>query len=183
MIKDLNELTFEGLKLSSRARAAVEDFVWIRLGLNQGKVEQSAAGRPPKDELEVYGRTLGDELNHFIRQSSSARHCVDILVGGDSGMVAVDLVAGDGRSRAVNVWMASEQGAHQLVETRRQLTEQRAQWLYFNRNLRVYDGSRTYILKPLQHFHWTRTQAVQDAGEIIADCLEPEPSASARTLN
>jgi len=183
LIKDLNELTFEGLKLSSRARAAVGDLVRIRLGLIRGKIEQSAIGQPPSDELEAYGRTLGDELDQFIGQSSSTRHRIDILVGGDSGMVVVDVVAGDAGRRAVSVWEASEQGAHQLAETRRQLIEQRSQWLYFNRNLRVYDGSRTYILKPLQRFHWTRTQAIQDAAGIIADCLEPEPSASPRTVN
>jgi hypothetical protein len=180
-VKELNDLTFEGLKLSSRARAAVEDLVRVRLGLNQGKIEQSAVRQPPKEELEVYAQTLRDELDDFISQSSSTRHRIDILVGGNSGLVAVDLVAGGG-DRAVNVWSASERGALQLAETRRRLIEHRAQWLYFNRNLRIYEGSRTYVLKPLQRFHWTRTQAIQDATEIIADCLEPEPNISLRTL-
>ncbi len=183
LIKSLNDFTFEALKFSSRARAAVEDLVRVQLALNQGKIEQSAVRQPPRDELEAYGRTLRDELDHFISQSTATRHRVDILVGGGSGLVAVDLVEGDGGHRAVNVWSASDREAHQLAETRRRLTEQRAQWLYFNRNLRAYEGSRTYILKPLQRFHWTRTQAVQDSAEIIAECLEPEPSTSTRTVN
>ncbi len=182
LVSELNELTSEGLKLSSRARAAVEDLVRVRLGLIQGKVEQSAVGRPPKDELAAYARTLRDELDQFISQSSSTCHCVDVLFGGDSGLVMVDLADDRGR-RPVRIWGASEAGGRQLAETRRLLTEKRAQWLYFNRNLRIYEGSRTYILKPLQRFHWTRTQATQDAAEIIADCLEPEPNLSTRTLN
>lgn len=181
-VDELNELTFNSLKLSSRGRAAVQDLVRIRLGLNQGKMEQSAVARPLNSELEAYGRTLEGELDHFVSHSSSARHCVDILVGGGSGMVVVDLVAGESR-RAVSVWREDEQGSHQLAEARRRLTQERAQWLYFNRNLRVYDGSRSYVLKPLQRFQWTRTQAIQDAAEIIADCLEPEPSGRARTLD
>ena len=183
LVKEINDFTFEALKLSSRSRAAVEDLVRVRLGLNQGKMEKSAVRPPASDELDAYARTLRDELDQFIRQSSSTRHQIDVLVGGDSGLVAVDLVAGDGGHCAVNVWSASERGVHQLAETRRRLTEQRAQWLYFNRNLRVYEGSRTYVLKPLQRFQWTRTQAIQDAAEIIADCLEPEPGAPTRTLN
>ena len=182
LVKELNDFTFEALKLSSRARAAIEDLVRVRLGLNQGKIEQSAVGQPSTDELKAYAQTLRDELDHFISQSSSNRHRIDILADGDSGLVAVDLVSGGG-NRAVNVWSASEQGSHQLAETRQRLTEHRAQWLYFNRNLRVYEGSRTYVLKPLQRFHWTRTQAIQDAAEIVADCLESEPSSSTRTLN
>jgi hypothetical protein len=182
-VDELNELTFDALKLSSRARAAVEDLVRVRLGLNQGKIEQSAVGQPPNDELEAYARTLRDELDDFIGQSSSTRLRVDILAGGNSGLVAVNLGAGGVGHLPVNVWTPSEREALQLVETRRRLTEHRAQWLYFNRNLRVYEGSRTYVLKPLQRFHWTRTQAIQDAAEIIADCLALEPRASTRTLN
>jgi hypothetical protein len=96
-------------------------------------------------------------------------------------LVAIELVHGIEAQRAGNIWTASSSEALQLAETRRRLMEQRAQWLYFNRNLRVYEGSRTYILKPLQRFHWTRTQAIQDAAEIIADCLEPESGTG--TLN
>ena len=62
------------------------------------------------------------------------------------------------------------------------LTERRNQWLYFNRNLRIYDGSRTYILKPPQRLYWTETQAMQDAGEIIADSIQPQSRESARAV-
>lgn len=56
----------------------------------------------------------------------------------------------------------------------------RSQWVYFNRNLRIYEGSKIYILKPLQRLHWTRTQAVQDAGEIIAETVQPQMEESER---
>ena len=180
-IDELNELTSDSLKLNSHARAAVWDLTRVRMGLNQGKVEQSAVGHPSKNELETYRQTLGDDLDQFTSQSSSVRHSVDILTGADSGLVAIELVHGIEAQRAGNIWTASSSEALQLAETRRRLMEQRAQWLYFNRNLRVYEGSRTYILKPLQRFHWTRTQAIQDAAEIIADCLEPESGTG--TLN
>ena len=182
-IDELNELTFDTLKLSWRARAAVGDLVGIRLGLIEGKIDQSAVRKPSKDELESYARRLGDDLDEFISQSSSARHHVDLLIGADSGLVAIELDHGVEAQSAGNVWTASEPEARQLAEIRERLIEQRAQWLYFNRNLRVYEGSRTYILKPLQRFHWTGTQAIQDAAEIIADGLEPEPGVPARTLN
>ena len=76
----------------------------------------------------------------------------------------MDLLAGEGGHSPVTVWNASEAGARQLAETQRRLTEQRAQWLYYNRNLRVYEGSpNLYIETAAQRFHWTRTQAIQDA--------------------
>ena len=91
-------------------------------------------------------------------------------------MVAIDLIEGTARQQTASVLDASATQASILTQTRTRLMEQRAQWLYFNRNLRVYDGPRTYILKPLQRLHWTRTQAITDAREIIADSLNSDPS-------
>ncbi len=58
-----------------------------------------------------------------------------------------------------------------LEGIRRHLRQKRSQWIYFDRNLRVYDGSRTYVLKPMQRFHWTRSQARLDALDIISESM------------
>lgn len=178
LVKALNELTFDSLKLSSKGRAAVHDLVHVRFGLTRGKTSDSAVGLPSRDDQDVYARTLRDELDSFVGPSSATRHRVEVLAGGGSGLIAIDLVKNGSAQQPVKVWGASESAASQLAQARSNLVERRAQWLYFNRNLRVYDGPRTYILKPLQHLHWTETQAIQDASEIIADSLASEPSAS-----
>ena len=41
-------------------------------------------------------------------------------------------------------------------------------------------AQRTYLLKPFQRLHWTETQAMADARDIIADSLTPENSTHAR---
>jgi hypothetical protein len=51
------------------------------------------------------------------------------------------------------------------------------QWLYFDRNLFVYDEELTSIFKPQQRLWWTRSQALNDADEIIAAALAPEDRA------
>jgi hypothetical protein len=53
------------------------------------------------------------------------------------------------------------------------LRERRSQWIYFNRNLRIYEGTTTYIAKPMQRLHWLESQAMIDANEIIAETLDP----------
>jgi hypothetical protein len=182
LTKDLNDLTFDSLKLSAHGRAAVHDLVRVRFGLTRGKTGASAVGSPTKDELEMYAGTLRGELDSFVGKSSSTRHQVQILFGDGSGLVAVSLVAASADQQPVRVWGASDRTADSLAKARSNLTERRSQWLYFNRNLRVYDGLRTYILKPLQHLHWTRTQAMQDAAEMIADALQlqtPLPAGAA----
>jgi hypothetical protein len=183
LVRDLNELTFDALRLSSRARAAVHDLVHVRFGLMRGKVAASAVAPPTPNEITAYAESLRDDLDSFLGPASNTRHRVEVMVGGGSGLIAVDLMSGIGGHEPVRIWDASQEGARRLAEARTYLIEQRSQWLYFNRNLRVYDSSGTYILKPLQRLHWTRTQAIQDAGEIIADSLRSRPSVPAEGIH
>ena len=148
----LNELTFDSLKLSSRGRAAVHDLVHVRFGLTRGKIAPTAVGEPSLDEQRNYAITLRDELDSFVGQSSTTRHKVEILIGGGSGLIAIDLAKGQ---QPTTVLEASAAGSSQLAEARANLIEQKSQWRYFNRNLRVYEGTRTYIVKPLQRLHCT----------------------------
>ena len=176
LVKAVNDLTSDSLKLSSRARAAVHDLVHVRFGLIQGKTDVSAIGQPVDDEFVSYATMLREELDGFVAASSDKRHQVDVMFGGGSGLVSVNIVPAGSVEQPVRVIAARSEDAGQLEKTRLLLSERRDQWLYFDRNLRAYDGPRTYILKPLQHLHWTQTQAIRDAGEIIADSLRTQSS-------
>lgn len=175
LVEELNELSFDGLRLSARGRAAVRDLVTVAFGLTRGKVAPQAVKAPSREELTAYSRMLRDELDGFVGASSTTHHHVEVLAGGGAGLIAIDLVNRAERQPTVVILDAAAPEAKILAETRTRLMEQRAQWLYFNRNLRVYDGAHTYILKPLQRLHWTRTQAIEDAREIIADSIRANP--------
>jgi hypothetical protein len=109
LVRDLNELTFGALKLPSRARAAVHDLVHVRFGLTRGKTAPSAVDPPGKSEITAYGETLRDDLDSFVGTATDARHRVEIMVGGGSGLIAVSLVWGVRRR-------ASESDVDELAE-------------------------------------------------------------------
>lgn len=176
LIKELNELTFESLKLTAAGKAAVYDLVRVRFGLTRGKTAPSAIGAPSTDELAMYARTLRSDLDAFVGKADSTRHQVDVLTGEGAGLIAVTLIPEMTNQQPVRVWNASDTNSGILKNAYANLAAQQSQWRYFNRNLLVYDHPHTYILKPLQRLHWTRTQAMQDAGEIIADSLALERS-------
>jgi hypothetical protein len=71
------------------------------------------------------------------------------------------------------VLAATGEIARELQTIQSLLRERRSQWIYFNRNLRIYEGTTTYIAKPMQRLHWLESQAMLDANEIIAETLEP----------
>jgi transposase-like protein len=57
---------------------------------------------------------------------------------------------------------------------RRHLSAADSQWAYFRRDLRIYTGASTYFFKPFERMHWTRTQAMLDAAEYLAEMVVAE---------
>jgi hypothetical protein len=84
-------------------------------------------------------------------------------------MIAIALVHGGGQRPILQD--AGERSAAALAETRKHLMRPHSQWLYFERCLKIYESGTMYIFKPLEMIHWTRRQAILDAGEIIAETL------------
>ena len=87
-------------------------------------------------------------------------------------MVVVNLTKDENAAQTVEVVESSETISARLTKARDWLRRKCSQWVYFDRNLRVYEGTRTYILKPMQRFHWTESQAMCDASAIIAETVE-----------
>jgi hypothetical protein len=171
LIARLNELTADALGLDDRERALVHDLVRVRLALNDGKRGEAAMRPPTTVELAAYARRLKCELDDFVTDSSERRHRITILHEADSAMVEVDFVRDATTAAKPSVLTASVPVAAKLRCTRSRLLSEHAQWVYFQRDLRVYRGTRTYVFKPLNRFHWTESAAMLDAGEIIADTL------------
>lgn len=182
LIAELNDLTFNSLRLGSRARSAIDDLLHVRLSLNQGKIGKDAIRAPSAEELNSYAATLRNELDAFVGENSGARHRVDVLYGGGSGMTIIEIVSEAAGRLPVRVMKATDEAARAFAEARTHLVEKRAQWLYFRRNLRQYDSheDKTYILKPLQRLQWTQTQAMQDAGDLIAESIQPDSAENVR---
>jgi len=174
LLKELNDLVYKSLGLDERERALVHDLVHVKLELNDGKVGEPAVRCPKADELKTYARRLKKDLDAFIDGELAKWHQVGIVYdkASGSGMIQVDLIADKAAARELLVVDADKPTAKELEAARRRLRKQHSQWIYFDRNLRIYEGSKTFVLKPLQRFHWTESQAMQDAMEIIAETLQ-----------
>jgi hypothetical protein len=177
LLSELNELVASVLMLKRRDRALIEDLVHVRLELNDGKLGQPAVAPPTTSHIKRYAKRLKAELDGFIDGHLSKRHQVRVLHDELSGMIEVDLTADVDSARETSVVEANPEIANELEKTRKRLRKRWAQWVYFDRNLTVFQGSRTFVLKPMQRFHWTEGQAMVDAAEIIADSLAKKGTA------
>ncbi len=167
--RELNEMTNEAIGLDRRSCALVHDLVHVRLALIDGKLGQAAVEEPSDELVRSYAEALKSELDGFIGDLMPERHAIEIVYDEFSGLVQIDLTLERNRSQKPVILQADQETARRLEETRQRLRKEHAQWVYFNRNLRIYEGNRLYLLKPMQRFHWTVSQAMSDALEIIGD--------------
>jgi hypothetical protein len=169
LLAELNEMVFESLGLNDRERALIYDLVQVRLELNDGKVGEPATGKPQAPTMRTYARRLKNELDAFLGPSADERHKIDVVFDNHSGMICIDLVKDRNAARTPTVEAADKATSKQLLQTRNNLRDEAGQWVYFDRDLRILNGTKTFLFKPMQRFHWTESQAMIDASEIIAE--------------
>lgn len=169
--RDLNDAVSDLLGLTEAERWLVHDLVHVRSVLTDGNIGENAVRKPTEEDLSAYGEALRCSLDDFIAEK---RHRVTIVHDGRSGIIEVLMGPSEQRARPVQTFNANDAVGSELAAIRRIQIEESGQSIYFDRNLYIYRGDRTYLLKPMQRVGWTRSQAMMDADEIIAGALAPE---------
>lgn len=159
------------LGLTDEEQVLIHDLVHVRRHLADGLVPPDVVRAPGKTELDAYARRLERTLDDAIDRSESRRHQAMVVVSGATGMVRIELAARRSRGSRGRVLDASAPLAEAFGEVRQRMQRERGQWLYFDRNLFLFDGPRTFILKPLQRLWWTESQALADADHLVAEAL------------
>lgn len=168
MIEELNQLVSEALGLDEAERALVHDLVRVRLALNDGKTGPAAMDAVRREELRTYAEWLQRELDG-LGEEDGQRYSVSVLYDDHSGFVAIEPM----KDRpAIRVLRADAECAQTLARTRAQLRKENVQWVYFDRSLRLYRKATTYLFKPIQRMHWTRSRAMLDAADVAIGRIE-----------
>ena len=151
------------------------DFMRVRLSLNKGNVTGIATQPPQKGDLIEYGKLLRDELDHFTK--GRVRHQVSFTYSPGQEMVVCE-VAVKSAFRPFDVKVESANGhlSSSLGNLHRKLKQQFSQWVYVQRGLRIFDGSKVYICKAPRLIDWTKTQALNDSDDLIAEVLSQRGS-------
>jgi hypothetical protein len=173
LLRLTNDLVYDALRLDARQRALVDDLVNVRMALNDGKVGLAAV-RPPSDsEIREYGGVLKNELDDFVSGGNPIHHVIDIWYSDGFGITRVGIANADGSGDSLHVRRVGEGLSRDVRGIVQQLRSRHSQWVYFDRRLTVYEEGNAYLFKPMQRVHWTRSQAMIDAGEVIAETLTP----------
>lgn len=147
-----------------------KDFVRVQLSLVHGKVSAVATQSPNKNELLRYGHLLRGQLDQFTK--GRVRHKVSVFMATDQAMIVCEVEVKHATSPLeVTVDGASRDLKGSLGQLYGTLKQQFSQWVYIQRGLRIFDGPRVYICKAHRLIDWTRSEALNDADDLIAEVL------------
>ena len=171
-IAAINDRVYSLLGIKNAERWVVEDFVRLHLELTKGKAGSVVTRAPTVAERQQHLNSLRECLDGFFATDRGLRHKLEVLVDGESALMAVSLVKSKIAIEPV-VIAADDPASRDLKIIRDRLRTKHSQWVYYDRNLKVYDRKQgvLYQFKPLQRLQWTRRQAVLDADDIIAETL------------
>jgi len=170
--KKIDDEVFDLFDIPEDIRLLAEEFVQVRLSLDKPSAIESITRKPSDQELLAYARELRDGLDEFVM--GTAYHRVSITHSDELIECIVDITQGDAPIpvNGNSIKVGDLTTTRLLAELSDSLREQFSQWVYVQRGLRLFDGPRVYIYKMPRLVDWTRTQAMNDASDIIGEALE-----------
>jgi len=152
------------LKIPESLSMVARDFMQVRYQLSKGKLGSTASEPPTANKLKEYGEQLRSQIDDFTRR----HHRVTIQTGPEAIIATVEVTS---EPHTLQVVVADKpnsvaKAALHIVK------EQHSQWAYVQRSVRVFGGPYVHIIKAARLLDWTRTQAIQDAADLISEVLD-----------
>ena len=144
------------------------DFMQVRYQLLEGKTGDTASKPPSNADLQYYAEQFREIVDSFAR-----RHHRIVIAAGAEAILATMEVTNASEPLPVEITREWNAAASRILKA---ANEQHSQWAYIQRSVRIFDGPRAHIVKAARLLDWTRTQAVQDAADLVAEVLDKTAS-------
>lgn len=159
------------LEIPEHVRLVIDEFIGVRLALDRPSERYSVTRHPSPEEYLLYAQQLQTELDSFVMDNT--RHRIRITYSDELVECVVEM-AGQGASIPVkpsDIRVGTARVNELMKELSSNLREQVGDWINIQRGLRLYDGQSIYIYKTPRLLDWIRTQAIEDAADIIGDMV------------
>lgn len=168
---DIDNIVNDLLEIPEDVMILANEFVQTRLLLDKPSVRGKITRKPTEQELLAYARQLQKGLDSFT--TGKAYHRVNITHSNDLIQCAVEITKENAPIvvNEDNIKSGELTTARLLEKLSQSLRERVSQWVYVQRGLRLYDGPQVYIYKAPRLVDWTRTQAMDDAADIIGQVI------------
>jgi len=169
--RDIDNKVHDLLEIPEDIRLLASEFMKTRLPLDKPSIRGEVTRRPTEEELLAYARQIQIELDSF--SMGKAYHRVHITHSEGLIQCIVEITKENAPIEVnENSIKTGDLSTAKLLEKLSQsLRERVSQWVYVQRGLRLYDGPQVYIYKAPRLVDWTRTQAMDDAADIIGQVI------------
>jgi hypothetical protein len=164
----LDALVAEAYGLRETDHWLINDLLDVKLDLVDGLTRPGAVAPPDEPMLWRYASCLQSALDEFFDADRGVHHQVWVMKG--RGYACASVARAE-KSSMHGVVDADSGLADALERVHQRVRREHPQWIYFDRNLRVFDGETVWIFKPLQRCEWTQSEALHDADTLIAEAL------------
>ena len=160
LLDHLNKAVYNLLGITKSEQFLINDFLQIRMKLNEGAIAKEAVKPATKSEMTVYATIMQNELDSFLDEAD--RHQIKVYYSDDSAIIKILHLknSGAGQPKIIKVDVQTQAEFEKLGKA---LPREQGQWIYFNRGFRIFEGRTTYIFKPRQRLYWLKSQALIDA--------------------
>ena len=147
-----------------------QEFMHVRLTLNEGKTNVIATDEHPSEtSLRNYAEYLRYELDNFV-EGRDIRHAISITTSEELIICTVELYNSE-TEIPVKIKKADAKDTQFLEEIQQQLKQQFSKRFYIQRGMRLFSDTQIHICKSPRLIDWTKTQAMYDSDDIIAEML------------
>lgn len=165
----LDEYFYRIFEISPMERVYVEDTLKYSLGLFMGKEKSISLMRINRSDADAYADLLKGRLEGFLVHSA-LNVAVDFYMSGDYDPLML-MVVSFGETSGVYGHEISHDMRTQLASLDGLLLTEMSDSILLQRDVKLYDKNRVYLLKANRKLYWTKSRALDDAGAIISDML------------
>ncbi|HET6386102.1 MAG TPA: N-6 DNA methylase [Armatimonadota bacterium] len=161
------------LEIPDYVSTICREFWEFRYKCNKGKLPAHAVQPAKTADLLEYASCLRDSLDAFAGTS----HKISVRKGSQFTVCVVEITRATEPIQPIVDWGKDESPERDEVLWD-MLRHQFSQWVYIQRGLRVFEGRIYRIWKSSRLIDWTKTQALLDSDDLIAEVLSLEGAPS-----
>lgn len=170
--KKIDALFYEALNLTSNEIVLIEDLINLTLDGFQNRKDSIAFCPSIKDEQKVYSQYLTRTINNFLKFGSSLTSWATVFTVSPKMPLNIIALRFNKEQEAGFVEENPDINIGNIIKEINQYTyEQYTESIYYRKFLKYYSGDTIYIIKPNEKRFWSRSLALNDADEIIAEII------------
>ena len=170
--KKIDNLFYEALNLTVNEVILIEDLINLTLDGFQNKKESIAFHPTQADEMRTYCTFLSNTLNGFLKFGSSLTSWTTIFP--ISPRIPLNIIA-IRFNKEQEPGFVEESGNYNIAKIIKDIEgytyQEYAESIYYRKYVKYYTGDTLYIIKPNEKRFWSRSLALNDADEIIAEIM------------